>query len=99
MFLLVYGPDWLDQPMNINQERIARQLNISRATVSRSLSNHPSISAATRASVLQVAAKFGYRSSPGRTLHRRRTGKPLTIGVLIAVSQANTPIVRARSEK
>lgn len=73
----------------INQERIARQLKISRTTVSRSLNNHPSISAETRASVLELAAKFGYRSSPARTLHRRRTGKPLTIGVLIGVSQAN----------
>jgi len=73
----------------INQERIARQLKISRATVSRSLSNHPSISAETRASVLELAAKYGYRSSPARTLHRRSSGKPLTIGVLIGISQAN----------
>jgi LacI family transcriptional regulator len=76
----------------INQERIARQLKISRATVSRSLNNHPSISAETRDSVLQLAAQFGYRSSPGRTLHRRRSGKPLTIGVLIGVSPANTAL-------
>ncbi len=73
----------------INQERIARHLKISRATVSRCLSNHPSISAETRASVLEAAEKFGYRSSPARTLRRRRSGRPLTIGVVIGVSPAN----------
>src|SRR5205085_8508364 len=57
--------------------------------VSRCLSNHPSISAATRASVLEAATKLGYRSSPARTLHRRRSGRPLTIGVVIGVSEAN----------
>lgn len=73
----------------INQERIAHELNVSRATVSRSLNNHPSISAETRAAVLALAEQFGYRSTPSRTLRRRRTGKPLTIGVLIGISEAN----------
>lgn len=75
-----------------NQERIASKLKISRATVSRSLSNHPSISAETRASVLKLAAELGYRATPARTLRRRRTGKPLTVGVLIGISQANTAL-------
>jgi LacI family transcriptional regulator len=76
----------------INQERIARQLKISRATVSRSLNNHPSISEETRRAVLRVATSLGYRSTPSRTLRRRRTGKPLTVGVLIGVAQANTAL-------
>ncbi len=77
---------------SINQERIARQLKISRTTVSRSLNNHPSIGAETRAAVLALAEKLGYQSSPARTLRRRRSGKPLTIGVLIGVSEANVAL-------
>jgi LacI family transcriptional regulator len=75
--------------MSINQERIARELKISRATVSRSLANHPSISTETRAQVLQLAESLGYRSHPGRTLRRRRSGRPLTIGVLIGIAKEN----------
>jgi len=73
----------------INQDRIAKQLHISRTTVSRSLANHPSISAETRERVLKLAESLGYSSSPSRMLRRRRTGKPLTVGVLIGVPAAN----------
>jgi LacI family transcriptional regulator len=73
----------------INQDRIAEQLNISRTTVSRSLANHPSISADTREKVLKLAGDLGYRSSPSRMLRRKRSGKPLTVGVLIGVPAAN----------
>ena len=43
----------------ISQERIAQQLKISRATVSRSLANHPSVSAETRAEVRRLAEELG----------------------------------------
>ena len=44
----------------VNQKMIARQLNLSPGTVSKSLRNHPDISAETRAKVMDHAAKIGY---------------------------------------
>jgi LacI family transcriptional regulator len=73
----------------INQELIAQKLGVSRATVSRSLSNHPSVKPETRAEVLELAESLGYQTSPGRALARRRDGKPTTIGVLIGVPAAD----------
>jgi len=70
----------------VNQNLIAQRLNISRATVSRSLANHPAISAETRARVHSMAEEIGYRQSPGRASRRHAKGsKKLTIGVLIGV--------------
>ena len=62
---------------------------MSRTTVSRSLANHPAISADTRAQVQNLAAKMGYRGNPTRTLRRSRQSKPLTIGILIGVPAEN----------
>ena len=73
----------------ISQERIAQQLKISRATVSRSLANHPSVSAETRAAVHRLAESLGYQVTPGRGPRRRRGSKPYTIGVVIGVPAAN----------
>lgn len=73
----------------INQQALAERLNLSRTTVSRSLSNHPAISAATRARVLETAAEMGYRGAPIRTLRRSRQSRPMTVGVLIGVPAAN----------
>ncbi len=70
----------------INQNLIAKHLGISRATVSRSLANHPAISAETRAKVHGAAEALGYRPSPGRMLRRHvKSAKRITIGVLIGV--------------
>lgn len=44
----------------LNQQTIARKLNISRATVSRCFTNHPGINPVTRAKVFQLAAEIGY---------------------------------------
>lgn len=44
----------------LNQETLARKLNISRATVSRCFTNHPGINPVTRAKVFQLAAEIGY---------------------------------------
>jgi LacI family transcriptional regulator len=75
---------------SINQNLIAERLNISRATVSRSLSNHPAISADTRAKVHAMAEEMGYRLSPGRVSRRHAKGsKKLTIGVLIGIPAEN----------
>jgi len=67
----------------INQQLIAKKLKLSRPTVSRSLANHPAISAETRKLVQEMAAKMGYGKSPTRTVRRKRQAKPLTLGVLI----------------
>lgn len=73
----------------INQDYIAEKLKISRATVSRSLANHPSVKPETRDEVLQLAEQLGYQTSPARALSRRRSGKLPTIGVLIGVPAAD----------
>jgi len=69
----------------VNQELIAQRLNLSRATVSRSLANHPAISAATRRRVQDMADKLGYQPSPGRVGRRGKNSRTLTIGVLIGI--------------
>lgn len=68
---------------SVNQQQLARRLRLSRTTVSRSLSNHPAISAETRERVLAAAAQVGYKASPTRAVRRPRQSKPLTVGVLI----------------
>ncbi len=74
----------------INQDLIAARLNISRTTVSRSLANHPAISAETRAKVHSMAEELGYRQSPGRITRRHTKGaRALTIGVLIGIPAEN----------
>ncbi|HEU5079249.1 MAG TPA: LacI family DNA-binding transcriptional regulator [Opitutaceae bacterium] len=67
----------------VDQHLLAKQLKLSRTTVSRSLSNHPAISAETRSRVQALAAQLGYRSAPTRAVRRPRDAKPITIGVLI----------------
>lgn len=69
----------------INQELIAQRLNLSRATVSRSLANHPAISAETRRLVQEMAAKLGYKQSPGRAARRGKKSRTFTIGVVIGI--------------
>ena len=74
----------------VNQDLIATRLNISRTTVSRSLANHPAISAETRAKVHSMAEELGYRQSPGRVIRRHSKGaRALTIGVLIGIPAEN----------
>jgi LacI family transcriptional regulator len=73
----------------INQQRLGRLLNLSRTTVSRSLSNHPTIHPDTRARVQALASKLGYRNAPTRVLRRSKQSKPLRIGVLIGMPAVN----------
>ena len=72
-----------------NQELLAKRLNISRTTVSRSLANHPAISAETRAKVRSLAEELGYRQSAGRRALRAKATKRVTVGVLIGVPAEN----------
>ena len=82
---------WRTFPMRtVNQTQLARQLKLSRTTVSRSLSNHPAIGAETRQRVQALAKKLGYRGTPTRSVRRSREATPITVGVLIG-----TPLVAA----
>lgn len=73
----------------VNQNVLARQLKLSRTTVSRSLSNHPAISADTRSRVQALAARLGYNLAPTRAVRRSRAAKPITFGVLIGAPLVN----------
>lgn len=66
-----------------SQTLLARRLNLSRATVSRALANHPALSAETRARVQAMAAELGYRGTPARSVLRSAEAPPLKLGVLI----------------
>lgn len=60
---------------------IAKELNISPATVSRALKNNPAISAETRKTIQNLAKNQGYRPNTfARNLRNRKTN---TIGVII----------------
>jgi DNA-binding LacI/PurR family transcriptional regulator len=60
---------------------IAERLNISPATVSRSLNNHPAISAQTREKVIELARELNYQPNLlALNLLRKRTN---TIGVIV----------------
>lgn len=74
----------------INQQLIAKELGISRATVSRCFTNHPGINPKTRAKVFALASRMGYTHAEKRepAAHQRgRTG--LAFGVLICVDLPN----------
>jgi LacI family transcriptional regulator len=77
---------------SLNQQLLAEKLNISRTTVSRSLANHPAISADTRDKVQKLAAEMGYHGNPTRGVRRPRQSKAATIGVLIGVPAANVAL-------
>ena len=74
---------------SVNQELLASRLKLSRATVSRSLANHPAISAETRRRVQELAEELGYQPTPGRLGRRGKGSRSLTIGVLIGVPAGN----------
>lgn len=66
---------------------LAEQLNLTPATVSRALSNHPKISEGTKKSVIELAEKLNYkRNSLASSL---RSGKTFTIGVIIPSADIN----------
>jgi LacI family transcriptional regulator len=73
----------------VNQDLLAQRLSLSRATVSRSLANHPAISAETRQRVQQLAEKLGYQQTPGRAGRRKKNARTMTLGVLIGVPAGN----------
>jgi len=93
-------------PRRLNQALLAERLNLSRATVSRSLANHPAISLETRQRVRELAAELGYSPSPcrlgqsdpraGKSNGKNRTGpgcrasSTFTVGALIGIPKHPT---------
>ena len=60
---------------------IARQLDLSAATVSRALKDHPAINKHTKKKIADLAHKLGYRSNNfASNLRKQRTN---TIGVIL----------------
>lgn len=67
--------------VNIRQSDIAKELNISRVTVSKALRDHPDISKAMKKKIDEVARKMGYVPNLiARQLNSRRT---FTIGIVV----------------
>jgi LacI family transcriptional regulator len=67
--------------VNIRQSDIAKELNISRVTVSKALRDHPDISKAMKLKIGKTARKMGYVPNLiARQLNSRRT---FTIGVVV----------------
>jgi LacI family transcriptional regulator len=71
----------------ITLSNIARELNITPATVSRALRNHPKISAETKESVLRVASRLNYKRN--KVASSLRSGKTHMIGVIIPSAEIN----------
>lgn len=72
---------------------VARATGLGRATVSRALSGHEEVGAATRARVLDVANDMGYR--PHATARALRTGR--THVVAISLATAGSPPAAGRA--
>jgi len=87
-------------PRRLNQAALAEQLNLSRATISRSLADHPAISLETRQRVRELAAELGYAPSSGRLSGKRngargghsgrRRAAEFTVGALIGLPKHPT---------
>jgi LacI family transcriptional regulator len=69
------------QPKEVTIYDLARTLNISAATVSRGLKDHPAISKSTRKRIHEAAREMGYRSN--NFASNLRTQKTNTIGVIV----------------
>lgn len=67
--------------VNIRQSDIAKELNISRVTVSKALRDHPDISRAMKKKIVEIAGKMGYVPNLiARQLNSRRT---FTLGIVV----------------
>ncbi|MEZ0296567.1 MAG: LacI family DNA-binding transcriptional regulator [Candidatus Methylacidiphilales bacterium] len=71
----------MPQPKRLNQQTIAKATGVSRATVSLILRGGIGSSESTRARVLAMAEKMGYR--PNALVQSIRSGKSRTMGVLV----------------
>ena len=66
---------------------IARELNVSPATVSRSLNNHPAVSKKTKKKITDAARNLGYRSNMFAS--NLRTQRTHTLGVIVPKLNSN----------
>jgi LacI family transcriptional regulator len=67
--------------VNVRQSDIAKELNISRVTVSKALRDHPDISGSMKKKIIETAGKMGYVPNLiARQLNSRRT---YTIGIVL----------------
>lgn len=71
----------------INQEVIANELGLSRATVSRCFTNHPGINPKTRARVFELASRIGYHHMSTRVTKGRKKLINRSIGILICTEE------------
>jgi len=71
----------------VTLQDIARTLNITAATVSRALNNHPAIKEATKKMVKDTALKLNYQ--PNKIASSLRLGKSNIIGVIIPSAEIN----------
>ena len=73
--------------LKITLTDIARELNITAATVSRALNNHPAIKESTKQTVRETATKLKYQ--PNKIASSLRLGKSKIIGVIIPSAEIN----------
>lgn len=66
-------------------KELSRLLDLSATTVSRALNGYPEVNAETRARVLAAARRHGY--APNQMARRLATGKAMTIGHVVSISQ------------
>jgi LacI family transcriptional regulator len=74
-------------PLKTTIRDIANELNLTPATVSRALHNHPRISTETKKLVVETAKRLNYRRN--RIASSVRTGRSHTIGVIIPSARIN----------
>ncbi|HLY70280.1 MAG TPA: LacI family DNA-binding transcriptional regulator [Puia sp.] len=74
-------------PNQITLANIASELNITPATVSRALRDHPKISSKTKKSVLKVADRLNYKRN--KIASSLRSGKTHMIGVIVPSAEIN----------
>ena len=67
--------------INVRQSDIARELNISRVSVSKALRDHPDISAAMKKKIHEVANRMGY--VPNLIARQLNSKRAYTIGIVI----------------
>jgi len=89
-----------------SQHEIARILNLSQPTVSRSLANHPAINAETKALVWETAVRLGYQQKVAQLRNGTRSAKPFVAGIVISIphrfqskSETFQPVLKGLSEK
>lgn len=85
--MLTCANDCTNLPNKTTIQDIAKELNLTSATISRALHNNPRISEQTRRLVLEAAKRLDY--SRNKIASSLRSGKSHTIGVIIPSAQMN----------